>query len=95
MESLERRQPSKVPYLIGRSEIWASAQSDALDTKATLAEEERDAENMGVLTDPVLINAYVVNTYRRCLSGPYLEGTVRSQRYLFGVSWFAQLECRR
>ena len=53
--------------------------------EAILAEEEQEADDLAIPSDPVLIDAYLANSYRRCLSGPYREGTIRSQRNLFGV----------
>ena len=84
MEAMESRPPLEVPYLTGTSTIRASAHADAPNVEAILAEEEQEADDLAIPSDPVLIDAYLVNSDRHCLSGPYREGTVWSQRNLFG-----------
>ena len=43
------------------------------------------ARDLGIPDDPIGLDAFVINLHRQCLGGPYKEGTVRSQRDLFGV----------
>ena len=44
-----------------------------------------DAQELGIPVDSIGVGANIIYLHRRCLGGPYKEGTVRSQRDLFGV----------
>ena len=78
-------QPRGAPNLTGPAEIRAAAEAAALEFEAERQEIEADAQELGIPVDPIGVDAFIVDLHRRCLGGPYKEGTVRSQRDFFGV----------
>ena len=60
-------QPRGVPTLIGPVEIRAAAEAAVLNVKAERLHEEAAARELGIPDDPVGVNSYIRNMYRRCL----------------------------
>ena len=92
MQRLEE-QPRGAPNLTGPAEIRAAAEAVALEYEAEQQEMDAEAQELGIPVDPIGVDAYIINLHRRCLGGPYKEGTVRSQRDLFGYCWTDLLAC--
>ena len=67
------------PDLVGRAEIRAAAEAAAPGREADREEAEEEARELGVPDDPIGVDAYSIQMYRKCLGGPVKEGTVRSQ----------------
>ena len=84
MQRLEE-QPRGAPNLTGPAEIRAAAEAAALEFEAEQQDVDANAQELGIPVDSIGVDAYIINWHRRCLGGPYKEGTVRSQRDLFGV----------
>ena len=84
MQKLEN-QPLVAPYLTGSEAIREAAEAAAPAMAAEEQELDEEARELGMPDDSIGMDAYIINLQRRCLGGPYKEGTVRSQRDLFGV----------
>ena len=84
MQKLEE-QPLTAPYLTVPAAIRAAAEAAVPELEAKSQELEEEAQELGIPADPVGLDAYLIDMYRKCLGGPYKEGTIRSQRDLFGV----------
>ena len=84
MQKLEE-QPLTAPYLIAPAVAAAEVVVPELEAKSRELEEE--AQKLGIPADPTGLDALLIDMYRKCLGGPYKEGTIRSQRDLLVSSW--------
>ena len=72
MQKLEE-QPLTAPYLIVPAVIRAAVEAAVPELEAKSQELEEEAQELGILVDPVGLDAYLFDMYRKCF-GPSLQG---------------------
>jgi hypothetical protein len=76
--------PISAPTLTGVVDNPVAAEADIAVLVTEEQAFEQELEDLRIPSDPESVDAYMVHMYRKCVGGPYKQGTVRSQRDLFG-----------